>query len=186
MHFTLCDLASDIVQNAAESGASLVSFEIKESDSEFSFILSDNGKGMTAFELEKAKDPFHTDGIKHPNRRVGLGIPFLIQTASQDGSSWSIESEKGKGTTVEARFNLLNIDTPPVGDVRGLIRTVLMFQGPAELQVKRSRETGQMRNAYELAKSELMDVLGSLEDAGALVLLDTYLRSLEEIENNNE
>lgn len=180
MHFSLCDLAADIAQNAAESGASVVETDITETDREFAFRLTDNGKGMTEEELERAKDPFHTDGVKHPGRKVGLGIPFLIQTAVQSGGSWDIRSRKGSGTTVEASFDLKNIDTPPIGDVPGLLRTVLLFEGPTEMVIRRVRKGASGGTSYEVRKTELAEVLGSLEDAGALVLLDRYLRSLDE------
>jgi hypothetical protein len=180
MHFTLCDLIADIAQNAAESGATLVEAEIAETDGELRFLLSDNGKGMTEEELDSAKDPFHTDGVKHPGRKVGLGIPFLIQTASQSGCFWNIESRVGLGTTVEASFDLNNIDTPPVGDVPGLLRTMLLFDGPTEMVIRRVREGSLGQTSYEVRKTELAEVLGSLEDAGALVLLDRYLRSQDE------
>ncbi len=186
MHFTLCDLAADIAQNAAESGASAVEADFTETDREFRFRIADDGKGMTEAELERAKDPFHTDGKKHPGRRVGLGIPFLIQTAAQTGGGWEIRSRKGAGTTVEARFDLTNLDVPPVGDVPGLIRTVLLFEGPAETLVRRTFEGGRGRTSYEIRKTELADALGGLEDAGALVLLGEYLRSLEETDEENE
>ena len=180
MHFSLCDLAADIAQNAAESGASVVEADIVETDREFRFRLTDNGKGMTEEELERAKDPFHTDGVKHPGRRVGLGIPFLIQTATQSGGAWSIDSRKGTGTTVEASFDLTNIDTPPIGDVPLTLRTMLLFAGPSEMVIRRVREGAVGRTVYAVRKTELAEALGSLEDAGALVLLDRYLRSLDE------
>ncbi len=186
MHFTLCDLAADIAQNAAESGASVVEADFIETDEEFRFRLSDDGKGMTEAELERAKDPFHTDGKKHPGRRVGLGIPFLIQTASQTGGGWDIRSRKGSGTTVEARFDLTNLDAPPVGDVPGLVRTVLLFDGPGEVIVRRSYAGRRGATSYEVRKTELAEALGGLEDAGALVLLGKYLGSLEEAEEENE
>jgi hypothetical protein len=180
MHFSLCDLAADIAQNAAESGASIVEMDVTETDRGFAFRLTDNGKGMTEEELERAKDPFHTDGVKHPGRKVGLGIPFLIQTATQSGGSWSIQSRKGLGSTVEASFDLTNIDAPPIGDVPGLLRTMLLFEGPTEMVIRRTREGASGGTSYEVRKTELAEVLGTLEDAGALVLLDRYLRSLDE------
>ncbi|MCL2237946.1 MAG: ATP-binding protein, partial [Treponema sp.] len=73
MHFTLTDLVTDITQNAVEAGASTVELDVTESDTEFRFLIKDNGKGMTKEELNRAIDPFVTDGIKHPHRKVGLG-----------------------------------------------------------------------------------------------------------------
>jgi len=201
LHFTLADLVTDITQNAAESGADLVELCISEgADSsgkrEFRFTVQDNGKGMTSEELKRAQDPFVTDGIKHPNRRVGLGLPFLIQTAEQSGGGWKIESKKRPenavppqaegsdsgtaslfpwGTTVSGWFDLGNVDAPPVGDIPGMFRTVLLFDGPSEMVIQRHGETAD----YEARKTELADVLGDLEDTQSLILLDQYLRSLE-------
>jgi hypothetical protein len=189
LHFTLSDLVTDITQNSAESGASSVELEIRETDKgvngaqEFRFIVKDNGKGMDQDELERAKDPFMTDGIKHPKRKVGLGIPFLMQTALQSGGGWDLQSQKGQGTTISAWFDMTNVDTPPVGELPGMFRTVLLFSGPEEILVKRSLESEAKHISYEVRKSELLNTLGDLEDSSSLVLMDQYLRSMEEDEN---
>ena len=186
MHFTLADLVTDITQNAIESGADLVELDVNESKhsngGEFRFLVKDNGKGMTEEELRRAIDPFTTDGIKHPNRKIGLGLPFLTQTALLSEGGWDIKSEKGKGTTVVAWFNTGNVDTPPLGDIPGMFRTVFMFEGHADILIHRKKSVEENEDEYEVRKSELVEALGGLEDAGALVLLDKYLRSLEESE----
>ncbi|MDR0403056.1 MAG: ATP-binding protein [Treponema sp.] len=210
MHFTLADLAADITQNAAESGADTVELEIRETFSEkaeFRFVVKDNGKGMSGADLDQAVDPFVTDGLKHPGRRVGLGVPFLIQTAFQSGGGWRICSVKdgqsvlrgsapdgeadktggsvnrpgfASGTAVEAWFDSANVDTPPTGDIPGLFRTVMLFSGPGEIILKRCRTGGAYPELnYEVTKSDLAGALGDLEDASSLALLGKYLRSLE-------
>jgi hypothetical protein len=194
MHFTLADLVADITQNAAESGAGEVSLEVRETErgadaaggglaEEFRFIINDNGKGMDKAGLERAIDPFVTDGIKHPGRKVGLGIPFLIQTAVQSGGGWDIKSEKGQGTMVSAWFDLANVDTPPLGDIPGLFRSVLLFSGPQEIIIRRFLDRGGRKIHYEVKKTEMAEVLGDLEDASSLALLGKYLRSFEEDED---
>jgi len=92
MHFTLCDMFSDLTQNAVEAGARTITVELDQSPARIGFRVKDDGKGMTAEELQKASDPFYTDGIKHPGRKIGLGIPFLIQTADSTGGTWLISS----------------------------------------------------------------------------------------------
>ena len=210
MHFSLTDLAADIAQNGAESGASLVELEIRESSEppsaatlEFRFIIRDNGKGMGGAVLDRAMVPFVTDGVKHPGRKVGLGIPFLIQTAVQSGGGWSICSTVAggetavrfgggieqpatgtsvHGTVVEAWFDLANVDTPPVGDIPGLFRTALLFAGPKEVVIKRSKKgsEGKADLDYRIVKTELIEALGGeLESVSSLVLLRQYLQSLE-------
>jgi len=194
MHFTLTDLVTDIAQNGAESGAALLMLTVNETGNsaesgsggkgEFRFIVKDNGKGMSPEELKRAQDPFVTDGIKHPHRKVGFGLPFLIQTAEASGGGWNIESRKrgaeaeASGTEVSAWFDMGNVDTPPVGDIPGLFRSVLLFSGPSEIVIRRTCEAPPLD--YELRKTELIDALGDLEDVQSLILLDKYLKSLED------
>jgi len=135
---------------------------------------------MDSEELKRAQDPFYTDGIKHPNRKVGLGLPFLIQTAQQSGGGWEIKSDKGNGTRVCAWFNTKNIDTPPAGDIPGTFRTVLLFPGPREMHIKRTLENDKGGLDYEIKKTEISEALGGLDDAQSLLLLDQYLHSMEE------
>jgi hypothetical protein len=185
VHFTLSDLIADIAQNGAESGADTVELSLAEAwtpeKAEIRFSVTDNGKGMDAETLKRVVDPFVTDGIKHPSRKVGLGIPFLIQTAEQSGGGWDIQSKKGEGTTTSAWFDLRNVDTPPLEDIPGLFRTVLLFAGPGEWVLKRTRKgaEGLPDLDYEVRKTELLDALGNLEDTESLILLKQYLRGLE-------
>jgi len=190
LHFTLTDLITDITQNGVESGASVVELQVIETEDstgkgELRFTVIDNGKGMTGEELKRAQDPFVTDGIKHPHRKVGLGLPFLIQTAEASGGGWKMESKKAgegqtSGTVISAWFDMGNVDTPPVGDIPGMFRTVLLFSGPEEMVIKRIREASSGDLDYEVRKTELSEALGDLEDTQSLILLDRYLRSLEE------
>jgi hypothetical protein len=186
VHFTLSDLIADITQNGAESGGKLVELTITEmwspEKAELRFWVKDNGKGMDEETLKRVVDPFVTDGVKHPHRKVGLGIPFLIQTAEQSGGGWDIKSKKGEGTVTAAWFDLRNVDMPPFEDVPGLFRTVLMFSGPEEVVLHRVRKgaAGLPDLDYEVRKTELIDALGDLEDTESLILLGSYLAGLEE------
>jgi len=187
MHYTLCDLFSDLTQNAVEAGADHIAVALEETDRSITLTIRDNGRGMSPDQLAQATDPFWTDGIKHPGRKVGLGLPFLIQTAESTGGSWNIESKHTgtTGTTVTACFDLANIDTPPVGDVTGFFRHVLTFEGTYEMEIVFSAERGGIRWSETIRRSELLDALGlgeagSFTDAGSLALLGRYLESLME------
>lgn len=179
MHYTLCDLIADLTQNAHEAASSHIRVEFSESDENLTVYIRDNGKGMDEELLKKASDPFYTDGIKHPSRKIGLGIPFLIQTAAQTGGEWKIDSTPGKGTVVYMSFDLNNIDTPPIGDVCGLFRQLLIFPGNHELEIVRTKHTQDCSSVYTLLRSELSDALGKMETASDLVLLDEFLQSRE-------
>ena len=102
---------TDITENSIRAGASEVRVGIAAEGSELTISISDNGRGMSAETIEKATNPFYT------TRKVGLGLPFLIQNAEQSGGNVKIESQLGVGTTVKALFMLDNIDCPAVGDI---------------------------------------------------------------------
>jgi hypothetical protein len=173
-------MIADLAQNSVEAGASLITLCVDETDASLSFELCDNGKGMSPALLERVKDPFYTDGVKHPSRKVGLGIPFLIQTATDTGGSWNIVSSEGKGTTVSGSFDKTNIDTPPVGNVAGLFCQALTQPGSYEMVVQRAKTVkGTDALDYEAARSELTEALGELETVDSLSLLRQYLEGLE-------
>jgi anti-sigma regulatory factor (Ser/Thr protein kinase) len=176
MHYEIVDFVIDIVQNSCEAGASLVELNIDEDDEGIGFEIRDNGKGMDAIQQLRALDPYVTDGVKHPGRKVGLGLPFLKQALEQSGGNFKLESEKGRGTKLFFRFNTRNLDCPPLGDLVGMIVTVLCMPGPAEMLIGRSRG----RNSYLVRKSELIAALENLEEVSNLVLLKEYVRSQEE------
>jgi len=141
--------------------------------------VTDNGKGMDEDELVRAQDPFSTDGVKHPQRKVGLGLPFVIQTIRMTQGRFQISSQKGKGTTVTARFNLEHWDTPPLGDLPATLGQLMALGGDYEANVVRRLTGKRGTGSWESKRSELLGALGSLEDLESLTLLREYFRSLE-------
>ena len=85
MHASVCDIITDLVQNAVEAGAKRVELDVATGPERVSVRVSDNGKGMDAATLKRVSDPFFTEAGKHDHRRVGLGIPLLLQTAEASG-----------------------------------------------------------------------------------------------------
>ncbi len=181
MHAAICDFITDCLQNSVEAGSSRICILYDRSGNTIKTVIEDNGKGMTSEEIEKAKDPFYTDGTKHRKRKVGLGIPFLMQAVNLSGGSFGIGSEKGKGTRLEFVFNTANIDTPPEGDIASAVLQAMMFDGDYELEFKRSLSAdGSIGNNYTVKRSELLDTLGDLSTAESINLARQYLQSQEE------
>lgn len=106
----------DIIQNSLSAGARLIKVFIDEDikGDILTITIEDNGKGMSAYQVEKLTDPFFTS---RTTRRVGLGIPLLKQSAEQSAGYIKVDSEPGVGTIVTAGFQYSNIDRPPLGDV---------------------------------------------------------------------
>jgi hypothetical protein len=187
---TLSDLASDIAKNACESGAAVVELEVMEMGSEFRFSVKDNGKGMSGAEARRAVDPFEKvdggsksaveSGSAGSSGKIGIGIPFLIQTVNEHAGGWNLNTEKGTGTTFSVWFDIENISTPPVGDLASLFCGILVMSGPDEIIIRRLRRKGTADVRYEIRKTEIAEALGGIEDSASIALLATYLRSLEE------
>jgi hypothetical protein len=180
MHYALGDYVLDIAQNAVEAGSTEVSVDLAETDEETSVAIADNGCGMSEEEIRRALDPFYTDGKKHAARRVGLGLPFLRQATEQAKGTFSIVSEKGKGTRVAFSFPRDNVDSPPLEELPGLFLSLLCLPGEHELVIRRTKDTGGRTLRYELSRRALSEAAGGLERGDSLALLREYLASQEE------
>ncbi len=176
MHATLCDLMMDLVQNSIEAHATEIELTLKESHSTFEFSVKDNGNGMSKETQELATNPFYSDGKKHAHRRVGLGLPFLLQTADAASGRATITSEEGRGTLIEFCAEAQHVDLPPVGDFPSTATLMMSHPGVTHLRIVRRTETDE----YTLSHEELAEALGDLNDAQNLILMKTYIESQEE------
>ena len=176
MHATICDMITDLVQNSIEARATEITLKVEENSSNLNVVITDNGKGMDAETLEKAKDPFYSDGQKHKHRKVGLGLPFLFQTAEMTGGTAAIESEKGVGTKVSFSLDPANVDLPEFGNFTTTAVTLMTYGFEGNLTIDRSVNGKE----YEVSKAELIDVLGDLNDMESLVLLKQFIEGNEE------
>ncbi len=114
----------DIAQNSIVAGASLTEIIVEENTAEKTLLIGiyDNGKGMTEEQVRNVQDPFFTT---RTTRKVGMGIPLFKMAAEQTGGSFSIKSQPGVGTRVEARFKTDSIDFTPLGDMSSTIATIV-------------------------------------------------------------
>ncbi|OGW38398.1 MAG: hypothetical protein A2010_14730 [Nitrospirae bacterium GWD2_57_9] len=113
----------DIAENSVRAEARLIEIVLaREPGSDLLRIeVNDDGRGMDAATLAKARDPFFT--TKH--KRTGLGIPLLSQAAEQAGGSLTIDSNPGRGTRVTVLFGWAHLDRPPVGDMAATVLTLI-------------------------------------------------------------
>jgi signal transduction histidine kinase len=93
-------LMQNLVRNAAEacSPGGKIRVEAKRTGEEILVTVSDDGRGMTASELERAFDPFYTTRSAEGGSGLGLSICHGIARA-HDGRI-EIESAAGHGTRV--------------------------------------------------------------------------------------
>lgn len=122
----LADNILDIAQNSIAAGAALVEIDITVSHAQDTVSLAfiDDGYGMSEEMVKAVCDPFTTT---RKTRKVGLGLPLLKMTAQATGGEMSIASKPGEGTTVRVTFGLSHIDRPPIGDVAGVLYTLVLM-----------------------------------------------------------
>lgn len=167
---------TDLVQNSVEAHASEIELTIRETGKQIAFSVKDNGKGMSKDVQAKAKDPFYSDGEKHAHRRVGLGLPFLIQTAEAANGRATIQSEEGRGTCVDFTAKADHVDLPPFGEFAASATMMLSQADGFELRITRESDI----DSYTLSRAELEETLGDLNDTQNLMLLKSYIHSEED------
>jgi len=118
----------DIVENSIEAGATKIEIVINENTSKnlLTLKIKDNGKGMSKKTLAKVLDPFYTT---KKIRRVGLGLSMLAQATKEAEGNFDIKSEKGKGTTIIAKFVYNHIDRKPIGNTAETIVALVAARG---------------------------------------------------------
>ena len=116
----------DIAQNSVRANATQIDITVAELPEQDRLVITiaDNGCGMTPEQVAHVEDPFYTT---RTTRKVGLGVPFFKQAALGTGGSFRIRSEVGKGTEVTAVFRLNSIDRMPLGDLCGVLHTLITF-----------------------------------------------------------
>ena len=97
------NLISNAMKFSLENG--IISIEISELDSQYSFRIKDNGVGMSQETLDKlTKGEFHTTIGTSKEKGHGLGLQLVRDFLQLHNSHLRIESEPGKGSTFS--FNL--------------------------------------------------------------------------------
>lgn len=114
----------DLAQNSIKAGASLVTIRMTVDENGWlTFVLIDDGCGMTPELLARVTSPFATT---RTTRKVGLGIPMMMENAQRAGGDLTIESHVGKGTTLTVTYDTRNIDSLPMGDLAGTILSLIL------------------------------------------------------------
>ncbi|MBR4286363.1 MAG: sensor histidine kinase [Clostridia bacterium] len=144
----------DIAQNSIAAGASLTEIVVAENTREKTLLIGiyDNGKGMTEEQVRNVQDPFFTT---RTTRKVGMGIPLFKMAAEQTGGSFTITSEVGVGTRVEARFKTDSIDFTPLGDMSSTITTIVCMNEDKDFIYIRSVDD----EKFEFSSAEIKAIL---------------------------
>lgn len=170
----------DIAENSIAAGADRVSVSVWEDEPSGMLLIriEDNGKGMSKEELSRVSDPFYTS---RSTRRVGLGIPLIRQHAEMCGGELKIESEKGKGSIVEASFQLSHPDRQPLGDLEGCWLLLVTSNPGIEWELNCSTGKGEFSiSTSEIRHSLEVDIIRGTELISSLKRM--IRNNMEELE----
>ena len=88
----------DLAQNSISAGAATVTIRIGiDENGWLKMTLEDDGKGMSPELLRRVTSPFATT---RTTRKVGLGIPMMMENAEKAGGTLHIESEVDRKSVV--------------------------------------------------------------------------------------
>ena len=126
----------DIAQNSISAGASLTEIVVNENSKDKTLLIGiyDNGCGMTEEQVKSVIDPFFTT---RTTRKVGMGIPLFKMSCEQTGGKFTIESEKGVGTKINALYKTDSIDFTPLGDIASTIVTIVSMNDDKDFLFRR-------------------------------------------------
>lgn len=146
---------TDVTENCIRAGASEMRLGLRLEGEKLELTIEDNGCGMSEETIRKATNPFYTT---RTTRKVGLGLPFLIQNAEQSGGGVEIRSEVGVGTVVKATFMLGNIDCPPVGDLAETF--MLIITGNPDINTVLTIADG--GEEFQISTEEIKEIMGGI------------------------
>ncbi len=126
----------DIAQNSISAGSSLTEIVVNENTKDKTLLIGiyDNGCGMTEEQVKSVIDPFFTT---RTTRKVGMGIPLFKMSCEQTGGKFTIESEKGVGTKINALYKTDSIDFTPLGDIASTIVTIVSMNADKDFLYRR-------------------------------------------------
>ncbi|NLA59658.1 MAG: ATP-binding protein [Firmicutes bacterium] len=140
----------DLMQNSARAQATRVVLSISEDREKDALTVAviDNGNGMDEEEKRLALDPFYTT---KKGKKVGLGLPLVVQAARMSGGDVKIESHPVSGTKVEVTFSLSHMDRQPLGDIPATLISFMAGNPEIELCFQYAGDQG----AFSMTSSQL-------------------------------
>ncbi|MCL5962243.1 MAG: ATP-binding protein [Chloroflexi bacterium] len=162
----------DVVENSIRAGATSIAIFIEEDEQadRLTIGIQDNGEGMDEEFVKRVLDPFVTS---RTTRRVGLGLSLFAAAARRCEGDLTIESQRGKGTTVTAVFRRSHIDRAPLGDLRGTLVGLMVANQQIDFTYTHVIDGRQFVLDTREIKAELGDI--SISNPAVLNWLGDYL-----------
>ncbi len=113
----------DLAENSVRAEARVVALSLLlDEEGLLTLMIEDDGCGMSGELLSRVQSPFATT---RTTRKVGLGIPMMMENCRLTGGDLHLESKEGEGTRLTATLNTRSIDCLPLGDLAGTVVTLV-------------------------------------------------------------
>jgi hypothetical protein len=126
----------DVIENSAKAGAPTVRAMFCWRDSWLTVDIVDDGPGLPP---EIARDPTDPYRTTRAERRVGLGLALLRQSAEATGGKLTIVSAPDQGVHLTAEIDMSSIDARPLGDLVDALLTAAIAWPAMALTVSTDR-----------------------------------------------
>jgi hypothetical protein len=163
----------DLAQNSIVASATLIEIDViaDTAADTLRIAIRDDGKGMSPEFVARVEDPFTTT---RTTRRVGLGIPMFAEAARECDGDLTVQSEVGKGTTVEATFKLSHIDRAPLGDIASTLIALIAANPDIDIVYKQQADASEFTLDTRDIKAQLDGV--PINEGAVLKWLGEYVR----------
>ncbi len=126
----MTEILLNLLSNAikfTELGGSVTIAVGRTQDGGVRFVVRDTGSGMTAAEIEIALELFgQVDaGLARRHEGTGLGLPLARKLAELHGGSLTVESEKGRGTTITVALPPTRVLTVPAAPASSIAEAAI-------------------------------------------------------------
>lgn len=162
----------DLARNSLEAGADKLEISVSEDTAAnlLEIMVRDNGPGIANDDIPKVLDAFYTT---KSGKRVGLGVPLLMDAAVRCGGYVSIKGMPPEGTIVAASFPHRHPDRAPLGDISGTLNVIMA--GNKDLHLIYSHQFD--KNIFIFDSMQLSQALGDipLQTPEILAWLNNYL-----------
>ncbi len=163
----------DIAQNSVVAKADKVEISFAAIDNLLTFTIIDNGCGMDEEMVKNVFDPFVTS---RTTRKVGLGIPLLVESSEATGGKVTINSKVGVGTTLTATFVIDHIDRIPLGDIAMTMSTTIASHPDVNFVLSLSNGTDE----FVVSTAMIKETLGEDVPLNTIQIIDWLSGYIEE------
>ena len=147
----------DLVQNSVTAGSKHITITVTFDTTADTLLIEieDDGCGMSEELLSKVTSPFTTT---RKTRKVGLGIPMIMQLCQMCEGRFDIKSKLGEGTKLTLLFQASHVDLPPMGSLPETMLS-LVNGTPEGIEFKLVYTVDQ--NGFDFDTGEVRQMLGA-------------------------